>query len=222
MALLLLVVPGVVVLRDNQAARWCDEPRVRDCAGASLSTIVAAVRAAHGGHQTRLSADGRACVAAVTVAWRHSGAWLCVCVGVACVTRCAAVVVAVSTVAMLTTAASLSRRRVASVAATPQVKSPAASRPCAVVPPVTAALPSPRYDGRHRRWCVAGLERARDAHVSHSTLVSLSGLAGSLSRNLDRVSLDDKDVRRREVARRDASNGAGAGFRQDCGHRHRC
>jgi vacuolar protein sorting-associated protein 13B len=53
---------------------------------------------------------------------------------------------------------------------------------------------------------VAGVSQGWSAlvtHVSHGTLVSLSGLAGSLSGNLDRVSLDDEDVRRREVARRD-------------------
>ncbi len=54
---------------------------------------------------------------------------------------------------------------------------------------------------------VAGVSQgwiALVTHVSHGTLVSLSGLAGSLSGNLDRVSaLDDEDVRRREVARRD-------------------
>jgi vacuolar protein sorting-associated protein 13B len=210
---------------------------------------------------------------------------------------------------MLTTAASLSRRRVCSVAATPQVESPAASRVWAVVSPVTASLASPRvcidmltlsplqltvtvhatrpvYLGvndmlvtfsavnvshvacpapKLARELLASfiadallsspalvgslellgnptgllrsmsrgvyslfalpIERARSdgttggvlaglaqgwsalvTHVSHGTLVSLSGLAGSLSRNLDRLSLDDEHVRRREVARRDASN----------------
>jgi vacuolar protein sorting-associated protein 13B len=209
---------------------------------------------------------------------------------------------------MLTTAASLSRRRVCSAAATPQVESPAASRVWAVVSPVTASLASPRvcidmltlsplqltvtvdatgpvYVGvgdvlvtscfsAVTVWHVAcpapklarevmvsviadallssralvvslellgcptgvlrsmsrgvysllavPMERARSdgttggivagvsqgwsalvTHVSHGTLVSLSGLAGSLSGNLDRVSLADEDVRRREVARRD-------------------